>query len=186
MYEAEQAANRVLILNRIFLVGVTCNFEWIRPVTAFVRHAGGMGRLSMSDRMFRLIHLPPDLAKQLRDSVDEAFQSLGGATAELILHYARRRHNVDMKELPVGIDELDSALKEILGTGRRMVVNNCVEILSRRLGKDLNVKSEKLSDIFRQVAKIYQRRAATGDSPATLFGDSESVEETVIGHNTID
>ena len=64
----------------------------------------------MSERnLFRLVHLPPDLAKQLRDSVDEAFQSLGGATAELILHYARRRHNVDVKELPLGIDELDNA-----------------------------------------------------------------------------
>ncbi len=136
--------------------------------------------------LFRLVHLPPDLARQLRDSVDEAFQSLGTATAELILHYARRRHNVDMKELPVGIDELDNALKEILGTGRRMVVNHCAEILSRRLGKDVRAKSEKLSDIFRQVAKIYQRRAATGDSPATLFGDAESVEETVISHNVIE
>jgi hypothetical protein len=141
----------------------------------------------MSDpNLFRLVHLPPDLAKQLRDSVDEAFQSLGGATAELILHYARRRHNVDLKELPVGIDELDNALKEILGTGRQMVVNHCAEILTRRLGKDVRAKSEKLSDIFRQVAKIYQRRAATGDSPATLFGDVESVEETVITHNVID
>jgi hypothetical protein len=136
--------------------------------------------------LFRLVHLPPDLAKQLRDSVDEAFQSLGGATAELILHYARRRHNVNVKELPVGIDELDNALKEILGTGRKMVVNHCAEILSRRLGKDIRPKSEKLSDIFRQVAKIYQKRAATGDSPATLFGDVESVEETVISHNVID
>lgn len=140
----------------------------------------------MPDSMFRLVHLPPDLARQLRDSVDEAFQSLGGATAELILHYARRRHNVDMKELPAGIDELDSALKEILGSGRRMVVNHCAEILSRRLGKDINVKTEKLSEIFRQVAKIYQRRAATGDSPATLFGDVESVEETVVTSNSID
>jgi hypothetical protein len=145
-----------------------------------------MGALMSDQNLFRLVHLPPDLARQLRDSVDEAFQGLGTATAELILHYARRRHNVDMKELPVGIDELDNALKEILGTGRRMVVNHCAEILSRRLGKDVRAKSEKLSDIFRQVAKIYQRRAATGDSPATLFGDTESVEETVISHNVID
>ncbi len=141
----------------------------------------------MSDRnLFRLVHLPPDLARQLRESVDEAFQSLGGATAELILHYARRRHNVDMKELPAGIDELDNALKEILGTGRKMVVNHCAEILSRKLGKEVRVKSEKLSDIFRQVAKIYQRRAATGDSPTTLFGDTESVEETVVSPNVIE
>ncbi len=143
--------------------------------------------MSMSERnLFRLVHLPPDLAKQLRDSVDEAFQSLGGATAELILHYARRRHNVDMKELPLGIDELDNALKEILGSGRKMVVNHCAEILSRRLGKDIRAKSEKLSDIFKQVAKIYQRRAATGDSPTTLFGDMESVEETIVSNNVID
>jgi len=141
----------------------------------------------MSDPgLFRRVHLPPDLAKQLQDSVDEAFQSLGSTTAELILYYARRRHNVDMKKLPVGIDELDNALSEILGPGRRMVVNHCSEILSRRLGKDIQVKSEKLSELFRQVAKIYQRRAATGDSPATLFGDVESVEETVITHNVID
>src|SRR5207247_8624792 len=135
----------------------------------------------MSERnLFRLVHLPPDLAKQLRDSVDEAFQSLGGATAELILHYARRRHNVDMKELPLGIDELDNALKEILGRGRKMVVNHCAEILSRRLGKDISAKSEKLSDIFKQVAKIDKRRAATGDSTSAVFGYVESVSETML------
>jgi len=136
--------------------------------------------------LFRLVHLPPDLAKQLRDSVDEAFQSLGSTTAELILYYARRRHNVDIKKLPAGIDELDNALNEILGAGRRMVVNHCSEILSRRLGTDIRTRSEKLSELFRQVAKIYQRRAATGDSPATLFGDIESVEETVISHNVVE
>jgi len=141
----------------------------------------------MSDRnLFRLVHLPPDLARQLRESVDEAFQSLGGATAELILHYARRRHNVDMKELPAGIDELDNALKEILGTGRKMVVNHCAEILSRKLGKEVRVKSEKLSDIFRQVAKIYQRRAATGDFSFNDSAATESVEETVVSPNVIE
>ena len=144
-------------------------------------------RMAMSDRsMFRLVHLPPDLAAQLRESVDEAFQSLGSATAELILHYARRKHNVNVKELPVGIEELDNALKEVLGTGRRMVVNNCAEILSRRLGKDIRTKTEKFSDMFKQVVEIYRRRAATGDSSASLFGDMESVEETVISDNVID
>ena len=142
---------------------------------------------TMSDmNLFRLVHLPPDLARQLRESVDEAFQSLGSATAELILHYARRVHHVNMKELPTGIEELDNALKEVLGSGRRMVVNHCAEILSRRLGKDVRTKSEKLSDMFKQVAEIYRRRAATGDSQASLFGDMESVEETVISHNVID
>lgn len=144
-------------------------------------------KMTMSDRsLFRLVHLPPDLARQLRESVDEAFQSLGSATAELILHYARRKHNVNVRELPVGIEELDNALKEVLGTGRRMVVNHCAEILSRRLGKDIRTKSEKLTDMFKQVAEIYRRRAATGDSSSSLFGDLESVEETIISHNVID
>ncbi|HYY92265.1 MAG TPA: hypothetical protein VE955_09775 [Candidatus Dormibacteraeota bacterium] len=141
----------------------------------------------MTDRsVFRFVHLPPDLARQLRESVDEAFQSLGGATAELILHYARRRHNVSLKELPAGIDELDNTLKEILGSGRKMVVNHCAEILTRKLGKEVRVKSDKLSDIFLQVAKIYRRRAATGDSPTTLLGDIESVEETIISHTLVE
>jgi hypothetical protein len=139
-----------------------------------------------SSGLFRFVHLPPDLARQLKDSVEEAFQGLGGATAELILHYARRRHGVDVKKLPEGIDELDKALSEILGPGRKMVVNHCASILSRRLGKDIVAKTEKLSDIFKQVAKIYEKRAATGDSSASLMGDSESVEETVISHNVIE
>src|SRR5256884_4599100 len=72
----------------------------------------------MSQRgLFRLVHLPPDLAMQLKDSVEEAFQSLGGATAELILHYERRRHHVDMNKLPDGIEEVDKAQGEILGSG---------------------------------------------------------------------
>lgn len=141
----------------------------------------------MSDRsLFRLVHLPPDLAKQLRDSVEEAFQSLGGATAELILHYARTRHKVNLRELPQGIEELDRALGEILGSGRRMVVNHCAEILSRRLGKDVRAKTDKLSDIFRQVAKIYERRVATGEVSPSLMGQTESVEETLVQDTTIE
>src|SRR5947208_14638110 len=98
----------------------------------------------MSQRgLFRLVHLPPDLAMQIKDSVEEAFQSLGGATAELILHYARRRHHVDMKKLHDGIEELDKELGEQLGSGRRMVVNHCGELLTRRLGKDVRIKSDK-------------------------------------------
>ena len=83
-------------------------------------------------------------------------------------------------------EELDNALKEILGTGRLTVVNHCAGILSRRLGKDIRPKTEKLSDMFQQVAKVYQKRAATGDAPASLFGDIESVEETVVSHGSID
>jgi hypothetical protein len=141
----------------------------------------------MSQRgLFRLVHLPPDLATQLKDSVEEAFQSLGGATAELILHYARRRHHVDMNKLPDGIEELDKALGEILGTGRRMVVNHCSEILTRRLGKEVRAKSDKLSDVFRQVAKIYQQRAAVQEDETTLFGSGEKTDDSVLQGNTVE
>jgi hypothetical protein len=141
----------------------------------------------MSQRgLFRLVHLPPDLATQLKDSVEEAFQSLGGATAELILHYARRRHHVDMNKLPDGIEELDKALGEILGTGRRMVVNHCAEILTRRLGKEVRAKSDKLSDIFRQVAKIYQKRASIQQDETTIFGGTEKSEDSVLQGNAVE
>jgi hypothetical protein len=143
--------------------------------------------LSMSQRgLFRLVHLPPDLAMQLKDSVEEAFQSLGSATAELILHYARRRHHVDMNKLPDGIEELDKALGEILGTGRRMVVNHCSEILTRRLGKEVRAKSDRLSDVFRQVAKIYQKRAAVQEDETTIFGNAEKSDDSVLQGNVVE
>jgi hypothetical protein len=123
---------------------------------------------------------------QLKDSVEEAFQSLGGATAELILHYARRRHHVDMSKLPDGIEELDKALGEILGTGRRMVVNHCSEILTRRLGKEVRAKSDKLSDVFRQVAKIYQKRAAAQEDETTIFGGAEKTDDSVLQGNAVE
>jgi hypothetical protein len=141
----------------------------------------------MSQRgLFRLVHLPPDLARQLKDSVEEAFQALGDTTAELILHYARRRHHVDVNKLPDGIEELDNALSEILGTGRRMVVNHCAEILTRRLGKEIRPKSDKLSDIFRQVAKIYQKRAAVQEDETTIFGKAEKSEDSLMQGNVVE
>ncbi len=141
----------------------------------------------MSQRgLFRLVHLPPDLARQLKDSVEEAFQGLGGATAELILHYARRRHHVDMNKLPDGIEELDNALSEILGTGRRMVVNHCAEILTRRLGKEIRPKSDKLSDVFRQVAKIYQKRASIREDETTIFEKAEKSEDSLLQGNVVE
>jgi hypothetical protein len=123
---------------------------------------------------------------QLKDSVEEAFQSLGSATAELILHYARRRHHVDMSKLPDGIEELDKALGEILGAGRRMVVNHCSEILTRRLGKEVRAKSDKLSDVFRQVAKIYQKRASVQEDETTIFGREEKSEDSLLQGNTVE
>ncbi|OLB72403.1 hypothetical protein AUI06_01505 [archaeon 13_2_20CM_2_52_21] len=132
------------------------------------------------------MHLPPDLARQLKDSVEEAFQGLGGATAELILHYARRRHHVDMNKLPDGIEELDNALSEILGTGRRMVVNHCAEILTRRIGKEIRPKSDKLSDVFRQVAKIYQKRASTQEDETTIFERAEKSEDSLLQGNVVE
>src|SRR5438445_5303740 len=131
----------------------------------------------MSQRgLFRLVHLPPDLAMQLKDSVEEAFQSLGGATAELILHYARRRHHVDMNKLPDGIEELDKALGEILGTGRRMVVNHCSEILTRRLGKEIRQKSDKLSEIFGKAAKIYQKEGSVQENDTQSMKKADKPE----------
>jgi hypothetical protein len=123
---------------------------------------------------------------QLKDSVEEAFQSLGGATAELILHYARRRHHVDMSKLPDGIEELDKALGEILGTGRRMVVNHCSEILTRRLGKEVRAKSDKLSDVFRQVAKFYQKRAVVQEDETTIFGKAEQSDDSLLQGNVVE
>jgi len=123
---------------------------------------------------------------QLKDSVEEAFQSLGSATAELILHYARRRHHVDMSKLPDGIEELDKALGEILGTGRRMVVNHCSEILTRRLGKEVRAKSDKLSDVFRQVVKIYQKRVAVQEDETTIFGSEEKSEDSMLLGNAVE
>ena len=141
----------------------------------------------MSQRgLFRLVHLPPDLATQLKDSVEEAFQSLGGATAELILHYARRRHHVDMNKLPDGIEELDKALGEILGTGRRMVVNHCAELLTRRLGKEVRARSDKLSDVFRQVAKIYQKRTEVQEDETTIFGKAEQSDDSLLQGNVVE
>src|SRR5436309_13544237 len=109
----------------------------------------------MSQRgLFRLVHLPPDLAMQLKDSVEEAFQGLGGATAELILHYARRRHQVDMNKLPDGIEDLDNALSEILGTGVISVVNHSAEIMTSRLGREVRPTSDNLSADYRLDAII--------------------------------
>src|SRR5260370_29433448 len=165
-----------------------CDLSCVRPSNVSSKMSrGARHSLSMSQRgLFRLVHLPPDLAMQLKDSVEEAFQSLGGATAELILHYARRRHHVDMSKLPDGIEELDKALGEILGTGRRMVVNHCSEILTRRLGQEVRAKSDKLSDVFRQVAKIYQKRAAVQEDETTMFGSDEKSEDSTLLGNAVE
>ncbi len=140
-----------------------------------------------SRNLIKLVHLPPDLARHLRSAVDEAFQSLGGATAELILHYARRRHKVYLKGLPQGIEELDEALKEILGTGRRMLVNHCAEVLSRRLGREVRARTDKLSDLFRQVMKIYPRLSSSaGANISSLLGDIENPDRTLLPDNLVE
>lgn len=110
--------------------------------------------------LLRLVKLPPDLARELKGAVEEAFKSIGNEAAVLIAYYARSRHNVAFNELPIGVEELDSALGEIFGPARRMVVNQCAEILNKRLGVQLTPRTEKLSDLFRQVEKQYQQTSS--------------------------
>ncbi len=108
-----------------------------------------------------LIKLPTDLANQLKGAVEEAFKSLGNEAAVLITYYARARHNVTFNELPVGIEDLDKALAEILGPAQKMVVNQCAGILNKKLGVEISPRTEKLSDVFRQVEKMYNRSPRT-------------------------
>jgi len=72
----------------------------------------------------------------------------------LIAYYARSRHDVSVDELPVGVEELDKALAEVLGPARKLVVNQCAGILNKRLGVEVPAQTEKLSDLFRQVEKL--------------------------------
>jgi len=92
-----------------------------------------------------------------------------------------------MKDLPRGIDELDKALKEMLGTGRRLVVDQCAEILSRRLGKNIQARTDRLSDVFRQVLKVYRVKASKPEEEVTsLMGDFENQEESLISQTEIE
>jgi len=92
-----------------------------------------------------------------------------------------------MKDLPRGIDELDKALKEMLGTGRRLVVDQCAEILSRRLGKDIHARTDRLSDVFRQVLKVYRVKTSKPEEEVTsLMGDFENQEESLISQTEIE
>ena len=107
-----------------------------------------------ASRALPLVKLPADLANQLKVAVDEALKSFGNEAAVLIAYYARSRHDVAVNELPVGVEELDKALAEVLGPARKMVVNQCAGILNKRLGVEIPAKTEKLSDLFRQVEKL--------------------------------
>lgn len=80
------------------------------------------------------VKLPSDLAIQLKGAVDEALKSLGNEAAVLIAYYARSRHNVAFNELPVGIEELDNALAEILGPRGEWSSTNAQGYSTRNLG----------------------------------------------------
>lgn len=107
----------------------------------------------------------------------EAFSILGDSTAELILYFARERYRVDPQSLPQGIDDLDRALKEILGTGTRQVVNQCASILSMRLGREIRPTSGRLSDLFRQVAKVAREQVASIHPASIPLIDKTKVPE---------
>jgi len=67
-----------------------------------------------------------------------------------------------------------------------MVVNHCSEILTRRLGKEIRPKSDKLSDIFRQVAKIYQKRGSVQVDETTIFEKAEKSEDSLLQGNVVE
>jgi hypothetical protein len=120
------------------------------------------------------IKLPTDLANQLKAAVEETFRSLGNEAAVLIAYYARARHNIGFNELPIGIEELDKALAEILGPARRMVVNQCAGILNKKLGVEIPARTEKLSDLFQQVEKMYHRPSKPNVSDTLGPGSASS------------
>ncbi len=136
------------------------NILWIDTQGYGSRMIGKLFRtISMSKPgVLPLVKLPTHLVDQLKGAVEEAFRSLGNEAAVLIMYYARSRFNVAFNEPPVGVEDLDQALAEILGPARRMVVTQCAGLLNQRLGVQVPTKTEKLSDLFRQVEKLYQQQ----------------------------
>jgi len=122
----------------------------------------------------------------MRDSLKEAFGILGDSTAQLILYFARENYDVDLQRLPRGIDDLDRALEEILGTGTRQVVNQCARILTRRLGREIRPASDRLSDLFRQVAKGAREQASSiHPTSLSLLGETSVLEESSLRGNPL-
>jgi hypothetical protein len=134
-----------------------------------------------SANQIRQVQLPPQVASQLRGAVEEALKSLGNEAAVLIMYYAKSRHEVEFDDLPSGVEELDGALTEVLGGARRMVVNQCAGILSKRLGIEVAARTEKLSDIFRQVSRLYQDKM-TSQNTDLLHVDLDDAEETTVSY----
>ncbi len=78
---------------------------------------------------------------------------MGKTVAETIYRYARLKKHLKPSNLLEELDKLDKALKQLFGSGARVLVDYCALRLSWKLNKAIQPNSDSLSDLFRQITE---------------------------------
>ncbi|HZY47614.1 MAG TPA: hypothetical protein VFE96_07445 [Candidatus Bathyarchaeia archaeon] len=97
------------------------------------------------------------LARDFRESVAHSVGILGNSVASLILYHAQRSFDVDLSQLPQGVERFDRALRDLLGSSAIVVVRECAKRLSAVLGMRIEPLPDSLTLLYRRVAEGYRQ-----------------------------
>ncbi len=120
------------------------------------------------------VRLRPDPGQELLGSIEETLQDFGASTAQLILHQVNLRSGSSLREVLLAIEDLDTVLNTVLGTGRRIVLNHCAKTLSRRLGIGIKVETDKLADLAWQAMRIWRQSSIQREQTLSLSDDDST------------
>ena len=98
-----------------------------------------------------------DVCRLVRESFDEALNTLGISVASAIYYAALKQHSVRLVDIPQKAELFDKTLKQLLGRGSGDLVARCARILARRLGWDSTSSPNTLSELFSTVTQRIAR-----------------------------
>ncbi|MBS7650174.1 hypothetical protein KEJ35_02290 [Candidatus Bathyarchaeota archaeon] len=99
-----------------------------------------------------------DFNKRLLEAIDESLLALGEHVRQAVYHYMETRFSIRRDEIPYRPEDFAEALRDMLGSGGKVLLRLAVKIFYAKLGLNFEEKSEWN---FRDYVE-YARKYSTG------------------------
>jgi hypothetical protein len=107
------------------------------------------------------------LARDFRESVGYSVGILGDQVANLFYYHTREHYNIELSQLPQGVEKFDQALRSLMGNGATVVVRECAKRLGAVIGIRMEPLPDSLASLYKKASESYRHEKWT--SPNDLI-----------------
>ncbi|MBS7626064.1 hypothetical protein KEJ51_03345 [Candidatus Bathyarchaeota archaeon] len=93
-------------------------------------------------RKFNSNRVSDEFNERLLGAIDESLLALGEHVRQAVYHHMENRFSIRRDEIPYRLEDFAEALRNILGSGGKVLLRLAVKILYAKLGLNFEEKSE--------------------------------------------